>query len=193
MSIQTGLRDGSGRDGQLSNTLVAIFATSHDAHAAIKELHKAGFRQTWIGVMNKIDRDTGEAIVDEGGLARFLSPDRVSLSKALLKRGVSEDQALEVEQDIAIGCAVITVYGEDNPDRAADLLSGAKGHVIQGSAPSAVSLASESPRVGVEKDDKNEKNWNAGNATVRGRDASTATLVDEEPDYLVEEFYSTGR
>jgi hypothetical protein len=58
MSTQTGLRDAKGYDGQLSNTLVAIFATSHDAHAAIKELHKAGFRQTWLGVMNEIDRDT---------------------------------------------------------------------------------------------------------------------------------------
>jgi hypothetical protein len=193
MSTQTGLRDAKGYDGQLSNTLVAIFATSHDAHAAIKELHKAGFRQTWLGVMNEIDHDTGAAIVDEGGLARFLSPDRVSLSKALLKRGVSEEQALEVEEDIAIGCAVITVYGEDNPDRAADLLSGAKGHVIAGSAPSAVALASENPRVGVEKTDKTATDWSANEAAMRGRDASTATLVDDEPDYLVEEFYSTGR
>jgi hypothetical protein len=88
---------------------------------------------------------------------------------------------------------VITVYGEDNPDRAADLLSGAKGHVIAGSAPSAVALASENPRVGVEKTDKTVTDWSANEAAMRGRDASTATLVDDEPDYLVEEFYSTGR
>jgi hypothetical protein len=45
----------------------------------------------------------------------------------------------------------------------------------------------------VEKTDKTVTDWSANEAAMRGRDASTATLVDDEPDYLVEEFYSTGR
>jgi hypothetical protein len=143
---------------RVSNTLAAIFATAHDAHDAIAELHKAGFKKTWLGKTRAADAKTGEALVDDpkGGLiSRFLNG-QVPLYKALVEQGLSEERAMEVESGIAVGCSVLTVYGEDNPQRVIQILEDFRGDVIgaDGSFPTAVATASRSPRVGVSHDEK---------------------------------------
>lgn len=142
-----------------SNTLAAIFATQKDAREALKDLHKAGFKTTWLGITRTPDGDTGEPTVeDPSGLARFISAggDRQSLHKALIAHGIGESQAQRIEREIAPGCAIVTVYGEDNPEKVAELLDAHKGHVVgvDGTMPTAVEIASMSPTTGVEKDDR---------------------------------------
>jgi hypothetical protein len=193
--------------GQRSNTIAAIFATEHDARDGIKNLHKAGFKKTWLGKMREADRDTGEPTVeaDGGGIARFLSAgaERRPLHKALMERGLSETQAQAVESDIAPGNIIVTVYGEDNPDRAAECLQDAKGAVIDaaGAIPTAVRDASLDPRTGVDKDDRDR---DADVAPMRD-DAAMGTVPTERGDYRgdattpelegyeTEEFIATGR
>jgi hypothetical protein len=152
-------RTGAGGTTQLTNTLAAVFATEHDARAAIKDLHKAGFKKTWLGKMLPDDRKTGEPAVEEAGgqMLRFFSgdPTKKPLHKALLEQGVSESQASELEQDVAPGCAVLTVYGEDNPSKARDVLVANKGDVFDAEAsPTAVRYASANPRTGRDGDDR---------------------------------------
>lgn len=147
------------RDAQRpTNTLAAIFATKQDARDAIKDLHKAGFKNTWLGTTTSPDGDTGAPMVEEsGGLARFISAggDRMSLHKALIQHGIVEDQAQRIEREIAPGCTIVTAYGEDNPDKVEELLEVHKGHVVGTAAlPTAVEIASSSPRTGVEKDER---------------------------------------
>lgn len=140
-----------------SNTIASIFATQHDARDAIKDLHKAGFKTTWLGMTQPPDRDTGAAMVeDPGGLARFIGGgDRMPLHKALVAHGVVEAQAERIEREIAPGCAIVTVYGEDNPSKAEELLEAHMGHVVGATTamPTAVEIASMSPRTGVQKDE----------------------------------------
>lgn len=141
-----------------TNTLAAIFATKHDARDAVKDLHKAGFKNTWLGTTTAPDGDTGEPMVeDPGGLARFISAggDRMSLHKALIAHGILEQQAQRIEREIAPGCTIVTAYGEDNPQKVEELFDVHKGHVVGTAAlPTAVELASMSPRTGVEKDER---------------------------------------
>ncbi len=144
-----------------SNTLAAIYATQTDAREAIKDLHKFGFKQTWLGMTKPADGMSGEPMVeDPGGLARFISAggDRMPLRRALLAHGISETQAEQIEGEIAPGCAIVTAYGEDNPMKAGELLTLHKGQLVGGSLdlPEAVVIASAEPRTGVDKEEAKE-------------------------------------
>jgi hypothetical protein len=174
------------RDAGLSNTIVGIFATTHDAREAIKHLHKGNFKQTWLGVTKPPDGATGEPLVeDPNSLSRFFAADRLPLHRALLQHGVSEEQAEEIEANIAPGCAVLTVYGEDNPQRVSELLRENKGHVVDagGAFPEAVAIAGQNPRTGVDRDERkaneNEARFDRAEET---RYAGTA-----DPDEFYEE------
>lgn len=156
MATHSGVYD-SRREEKLSNTIVGIFATKHDAREAIKRLRGQNFKQTWLGITRPADRETGEPQVEDTDVfARFMSPDRVPLHSALLEQGVSESQARQIETDIAPGCAIVTVYGEDNPSRASELLSENNGYVVEADTetPSAVKAGSAHPRAGVDRDER---------------------------------------
>jgi hypothetical protein len=114
-----------------NTTIVAIFAIEQDARQTVKDLRKAGFAQTWIGITKKQDAAAGEPVVEDANpLVRFFSADRLPLHKALLLHGVAEKQAQSIEAQIVAGCSVVTVYGEDNPSRASELLQSANGLVV---------------------------------------------------------------
>jgi hypothetical protein len=107
-------------------------------------LHQAGFKQTWLGKTRENDRETGEPTVEGGNdvWARFLSAgdDRRPLHRVLMERGLTESQARGVEEEIAPGCLVLTVYGEDNPQRVTEILLAENGDVID--------PGNETPRAG---------------------------------------------
>lgn len=125
----------------------------------------------------------------EGGndvWARFLSAgdDRRPLHRVLMERGLSEAQSRAVESDIAPGCLLLTVYGEDNPQRVADILADDNGDVISplGETPRAVELASRDPRTGVDpKQDDSQSEWDL--------DAADG----DDDGFVTEEFIATGR
>jgi hypothetical protein len=168
-----------------SNTIAAIFATEKSARDAIKNLHKAGFKQTWLGKTRENDLTTGEPTVEGGNdaWARFLSAgdDRRPLHRVLMERGLTESQARTVEDEIAPGCLVITVYAEDNPQGAAEILADDNGDVIDAGAerPRAVDRASRARR---ERD-----RIPAQRGDYFADDASGA-----DEGYVIEEFIATG-
>lgn len=157
MTMQSTSRSG---DRTPTNTLAAIFATKHDAQDAIKDLHKAGFKKTWLGTLAAPDGDSGAPMVESagGGLARFISAggDRMSLHRALIQQGVVESQAERIEREVAPGFTIVTAYGEDNPKKVEELFGVHRGEVIGATTvlPTAVRLASAAPRTGVEKDER---------------------------------------
>ena len=104
----------------------------------------------------------------------------------MLKNGVSEDQASEIEESIAPGCSVVTVYGEDNPTKAAELLGQAKGQVIDGQSPQAALIAGVNPRTGVDKDERKADD-RAQNDMMRAGDQ------DDDDEFTGEEFIATYR
>lgn len=182
-----------------SNTLAAIFATADDARESLKDLHKAGFKQTWLGV-TKPGQRAGEPLVEQPGsaIARFiaLQDDAMPLHRALLEHGLTEQQAREIDRDIAVGCAVVTVYGEDNPQRASQVLSAHKGDVVASNeTPDAVARASESPRTGVPKDERkaaeSDREIDPRTGERTGERAGTSrvdTIRGDEYDYGGQEF-----
>lgn len=172
---------GSNDGADLSNTLAAVYATQTDAREAIKELHKVGFKQTWLGLTKPADSTSGEPMVeDPSGLARFIGGDRMSLRRALLQHGISQTQAERIEGEIAPGCAIVTAYGEDNPMRAREVLEAHKGQIVGGSldTPEAVQIASADPRTGVEKKHDRDED----------RDVAAHAYRDDYSDYPSEIF-----
>jgi hypothetical protein len=126
-----------------------------------------------------------------------------------MERGLTESQARNVEGDIAPGCLVVTVYGEDNPQRAADILADDNGEVIAGNTPRAVEHASRDPRTGIEdryenRDSDVDRDLDRDAVdprhtttspripTQRGDDLVDDDLRDNE-GYVIEEFIATGR
>jgi hypothetical protein len=205
--------DDAGTTGGRSNTLAAIFATEKSARDAIKNLHKAGFKQTWLGKTRENDPSTGQPTVEGGNdaFARFLSAgsDRRPLHRALIERGLTETQARDVEGDIAPGCLVVTVYAEDNPQRVAEILADDNGDVIDapGETPRAVERASRDPRTGTDErnDDRNPAWQDRDRENVDADDTTNPRrlqtqrddfLADENPrddeGYVMEEFIATG-
>jgi hypothetical protein len=190
MSINTDSLDQTTISDRASNTIAGIFATDRDAREAIKELHKAGFKKTWLGKTHAADTQTGDTLVqnDGGGpLGRFLAGN-LTLRRALVSRGISELQAANVEDSIAVGCSILTVYGEDNPDRAVQILTDFKGDVV-GTAdalPPAVANASASPRVGVSHDEKREAEKERREDAKLHRETGTAPLT---ADFGEEDFF----
>ncbi|GAC1444855.1 MAG: hypothetical protein PVSMB8_13110 [Vulcanimicrobiaceae bacterium] len=196
----------SGYDASsLSNTLAAVYATQKDAREAIKELHKAGFKQTWLGMTKPADSATGEPMVeDPGSLSRFISAggDRMPLHRALLQHGISETQAEQIESEIAPGCAIVTAYGEDNPAKAHELLTLHKGQVVGGALdmPEAVRIASAQPRTGVDKEERKEaehaRDAKRTEHHEHGRDDERDVVVhayrDDYTDYPSETFVERG-
>ena len=183
---------------QRSNTIAAIFAVERDARSAIKSLHKSGFKKTWLGKTREADRDTGEPMVEAtDAMARFLSAgmERRPLHKALVERGVSQAQAESIEADIAPGCTVVTVYGEDNPQRAAELLADDKGQVIDasGETPTAVDRATLDPRTGVDRERNDDDRDDRDTTLAPPGGAVTGEDFGDIEGYETEEFISTGR
>jgi hypothetical protein len=200
MSMNTDSRNQTMTSDRASNTIAAIFATDHDAREAIKELHKAGFKKTWLGKTHAADTQTGDTLVEDangGPIGRFFSGN-LTLRRALVSRGVSELQAANVEDSIAVGCSILTAYGEDNPDRAVQILTDFKGDVV-GTAdalPPAVANASASPRVGVSHDEKREAEKERHEDAKLHRDTATAPQSSdylEEDDFFERPYPGAGR
>jgi hypothetical protein len=203
MSIYTDNGNHTAGSDRTSNTIAAIFATDRDAREAIKELHKAGFKKTWLGKTHAADTQTGDTLVEDasgGPIGRFFAGN-LTLRRALVSRGISELQAANVEDSIAVGCSIVTVYGEDNPDRASQVLADFKGDVV-GTAdalPPAVANASASPRVGVSHQEKREAEKERHEDAKLHRDRATSTLPPdfekldlEEADFFERQYPNAG-
>jgi uncharacterized protein (TIGR02271 family) len=136
-------------------TLAAIFDTPDQAKQALKDLHEADFKKTWMGVTASLagtpsglyepasdpftaDRTAdGDIIVEtvEGGgfggaLSRFFGEfDQQSLHDALIHQGIPASDAVALEAKMHDGGAVITVQVHDRYDEALLILRQDRGTV----------------------------------------------------------------
>ncbi len=93
----------------LLGVLVASFPNRACADEAIRDLHHAGVRHTWLGMAK--GGDTGERIEDLGiahVVARWLHHDRdETLYEALCEHGVAEAEAQRIDGSVPAGDCVL--------------------------------------------------------------------------------------
>jgi uncharacterized protein (TIGR02271 family) len=112
---------GSGNGGPLA----ATFVDRESANKALTELHRAGFRNVWLGRMQGDATPAADATVASEGEG----PEEQTLHQALLAHGLRHDQARQLEATIPSGAAIVTVDGENNPDEAREILEVNGGNV----------------------------------------------------------------
>jgi hypothetical protein len=139
----------------VSGATIAVMFTNRDtAKAALTELHEAGFRDVWLGVMHGDASTAAGATVaaDEGGgmmksLARFFSGEGAqeqALHQALFAHGLSDDQARRLEATVPAGAAIVTVSGENDVDEAIEILQ-RHGGTVAGDAMVSGTTAAATP------------------------------------------------
>ncbi|GAC1562465.1 MAG: hypothetical protein NVS3B17_15900 [Vulcanimicrobiaceae bacterium] len=119
------------------HSLVAVFATRDYAHRAISRLHEEGFHHTWLGVteamgdsMSARSGETSTRIEPDNAFARFFGAGGDTLHEALIKHGVAESDAAQLDNTLPADSAIVTVRGENHPELAAQIVSECEGEMI---------------------------------------------------------------
>jgi hypothetical protein len=117
------------REQDAARTVVAVFTDRSDARDAARELHDAGFKDTWIGTTRPhepddvsgaspriftgtmdgtdvVKGDSGDVL---GKIGRFFAGTDYTLGEALRKHGVTDPDAARLEESIPAGSSVLTV------------------------------------------------------------------------------------
>lgn len=149
-------------------TLAAIFDTPEQAKQALKDLHAADFKKTWMGATatssglpsgvyepatNTFTPDSSanagvQVETIEGGgfggaLSRFFGEsNQQSLHEALIAQGVPASDAVALEDKMHDGGAVITVQVQDRYDEAIQILRQDRGSLATTGIPSAAPATS---------------------------------------------------
>jgi hypothetical protein len=128
-------------------TIVGAFPEPESAREAAKVLHAEGFHKTWIGVTRAdfdIDEHNSRGIVTTkiesadtsvgAKIGRFFSgePDGESLYDALLRHGVSAEDARSIDASLEPNDILLTVKGSNQPDFAAQIIEDCDGDVLAG-------------------------------------------------------------
>ncbi|MFN2461646.1 MAG: hypothetical protein ABR591_13325 [Candidatus Velthaea sp.] len=123
------------REHGAARTVVAVFTDRSEARDAARELHDAGYKDTWIGTTRPhgptddargVEPGTITGTIDgtdvvEGGtgdvlgkIGRFFAGTDYTLGEALRKHGVTDADAARLEESIPPGSSVLTVtLGDD--------------------------------------------------------------------------------
>ena len=120
--------------------IVAVFADRDMARTAIRSLHDEGFQRPWLGVTKASTsaENVTEVEADEdgpmGALGRFFTGESGGhpLHAELLRHGVSERAALQLDTQLPANGCVLTVDGANHPELAAQIIEQNGGHVIAG-------------------------------------------------------------
>jgi len=130
--------------GTQPSALVAVFATRELAKRAISRLHDEGFHHTWLGITESMGYEgatgaTGTAtrVESDNAVARFFGAGDDTLHEALLKHGVSEADAAQLDNTLPAQSAIVTVNGENHPELAVQIVSECDGEMVtsKGSSP----------------------------------------------------------
>ncbi len=127
-------------------TLAATFADKLTADAALAELKGGGFHEAWMAVTKPARGDETTATVGSdrafaqhavaessdgviGAVGRYFSGE-VSLRRALVEHGLSETEAVDIDESVPAQGAVVVVNAGDRSDEAASILSGGAIRVL---------------------------------------------------------------
>lgn len=127
--------------------LVAAFADKASAQKAVDALKEENFHNIWIGVTSQ-DEDMGSSrnigdkertkiVGDESvgaKIGRFFSGESqdAGLRQALVRHGVSENEAARIDRSIAPNSVILTVDGSNHPEMAAEVVEACGGHILAG-------------------------------------------------------------
>ncbi len=123
------------------SALVAVFSNRDAASRAIEQLHDEGFHRTWLGVTEPMSggaadgtssRQTASTtrVENDNALARFFGAGDETLHDALLRHGVSETDAAQLDDTLAARSAVVTVDGANHPELAAQIVAKCGGEMV---------------------------------------------------------------
>lgn len=132
-----------------SNTIVAVFTDREQADAAVCALHDEGFRHTWLALVEPVDPNTfggaggtvgaGRELVKPIGrnpLARlFRRAGELTLYDALRERGLSDEDAKNVDGSIAEGSYLLVVQDVNDPVFAEEIIVKRGGSIVAAPTP----------------------------------------------------------
>jgi uncharacterized protein (TIGR02271 family) len=139
--------------GSGAQNVAGIFIDRESAHDALTELHHAGFRRVWLGVTRAEAGETTIAPENAGGfmeqIGRFFSGEEAqgqTLYASLTAHGLTDEQARDIDAQIAPGNAIVIVDGENDVVEATDIIEETGGKLAAAalSAPPAASLGARS-------------------------------------------------
>ncbi|MEA2664647.1 MAG: hypothetical protein QOI11_1591 [Candidatus Eremiobacteraeota bacterium] len=124
-------------------TAIATFPSREQAQAALDDLHRAGYRHTWLGLTETVDPNSfggaggtvgaGRERVREvvrNPLARWFHRDEDhTLYDVLREHGVEEEDAREIDGSVTEGDAVVIVCDVRDPAAVQDILMGHGGRI----------------------------------------------------------------
>lgn len=114
----------------MAETLAAMFTDRARASDALIELHHAGFRDVWLGVVQGDAAAGPDSIVAseaDGG-------EEQTLHHALIAHGLMHDQARQLEAKTSGGAAIVTVNAENDRNTALAILRD-KGGIVEATSP----------------------------------------------------------
>lgn len=116
------------------HALVAAFGDRDGAHLAARALHDEGFHKIWIGLTRPDATVKSEDDSLPAKLARYISGegDGLTLVDTLQRHGVSEMEALRVEQQVQTNDVLLTVNSSNHPELAASVIEDAGGDILSG-------------------------------------------------------------
>jgi hypothetical protein len=137
-----------------SSVLVAAFGDRESAHEAAKDLRDDGFHKIWIGVILGDETLKSENESFGAKVGRFFTGemDGASLTQTLTRHGVSEAEALRVEDRLEPEDVILTVNGSNHPELAARIIEDCGGDILSGESftSSAVDWETDDDRTGSE-------------------------------------------
>jgi hypothetical protein len=112
--------------------IVATFSERSAADAAIRALHDQSFRRTWLAVIDRSAArpDTFNATRD-GLQRRWVRKDSPqSLYDALRDHGVTDDDALRLDDTVDDGCCILVAESANDPAYAQQIVASEGGALV---------------------------------------------------------------
>jgi hypothetical protein len=117
-------------DDDETPSIVAVFGSKAEAQSAVTALHKAHFKDTWLGTTSLAETNRGEAAVTVE--SDSFASGAQNLVEALVAHGVLGDTARSFESAIEPGDALVTVGPKDkDPAEARAILAGHGGNFVR--------------------------------------------------------------
>jgi uncharacterized protein (TIGR02271 family) len=129
-------------DSSAHNAVAAAFSDREIAHACYEALEREGFPHRWMAVTKPADNEawgdgsaetTSENDIVEssdgalGAIGRFFSGEGNSLRRSLEDHGIDTDEAMEIDEALHLGGAVVVVAGHERSEIAASILRAGGG------------------------------------------------------------------
>ena len=116
-----------------NDAVAGTFADREVARTCYDDLAREGFSHRWMALTQHAESEVaappGEAPLETGG--RFVSDDGNSLRDSLEDHGIESHQAIEIDEELVVGGAVIVVAAHERAELAASIMRRGGGRVYK--------------------------------------------------------------